>query len=186
VSGFSQTTTNRLSHREQACLLVDVLPAQREQLATPKAREDRQPHHRSRRSPETGNEPLRPGHVLRVLYNAGDAIQTRGTRNPSQARPRRTVSVVFLRLLTTLTVRLRRPCGARTAIITTVAARMVALAIQGFMVEHTTLRSLSPLVGADGAQLTARFQPRRPMIAPSAANQVRRQSSNVKRGRATN
>ena len=32
---------------------------------------------------------------------------------------------------------------------------MVALAIQGFMVEHTILRSLSPLVGADGVRLTS-------------------------------
>src|SRR2546426_8620552 len=75
--------------------------------------------------------PLRSGYSAKE--NAGDAIQIRGTKNATQARTKRPVSSGVLWLLATLTLRLRRPCGARMAIITTVAARTTAFAIHGFM-----------------------------------------------------
>src|SRR6185436_5498747 len=65
--------------------------------------------------------------------NAGDTTQIRGTMNPTQARTRSPVSSRVLWLAATLTVRLRRPCGARIATITSVAATTSAFAIHGFM-----------------------------------------------------
>src|SRR5262245_51604239 len=66
--------------------------------------------------------------------NTGDATQKSGTRKPIQARISRITSRVPLRLFTVLTARLRFPCGARIAIITTLAERMTAFAIQGSIV----------------------------------------------------
>src|SRR5436305_14634162 len=74
--------------------------------------------------------------------NAGDATQIRGTRNPTQANTKRPVSSGVLWLVATLTIRLRRPCGARMAIITSVPASTSAFAIHGFMAEHRTFHAL--------------------------------------------
>src|SRR4029079_6838307 len=71
--------------------------------------------------------------------NTGDATQIRGTKNPIHARTRRPVSSGVLWLLAVLTLRLRRPCGARMAIITTVAASTTAFATHGFMAPHRSL-----------------------------------------------
>src|SRR5262245_63268128 len=68
--------------------------------------------------------------------NVGATTQRRGTRKPIHASVSRTTSRVLLLLLTVLTARLRFPCGARMAIMTTLAARMTAFAIQGFIVEY--------------------------------------------------
>src|SRR6267378_6188414 len=78
--------------------------------------------------------PLRSGYSAKE--NAGDAIQIRGTKNATHARTKRPVSSGVLWLLATLTLRLRRPCGARMASITAVAARTTAFAIHGFMTKH--------------------------------------------------
>src|SRR4029453_17380277 len=68
--------------------------------------------------------------------NAGDTTQIRGTKNPTQARTKSPVSSGVFRLAATLTLRLRRPCGARMTTITSVAASTSAFATHGFMAEH--------------------------------------------------
>src|SRR5678815_605827 len=70
--------------------------------------------------------------------NAGEATQTSGTKKPSHARVRRTTSCLPLRFFTTLTPRLRWPCGARMATITMLAARITAFAIHGFIVDDSS------------------------------------------------
>src|SRR5207244_2071117 len=62
-------------------------------------------------------------------------------KNPTHARTKMPVSSGVLWLLATLTLRLRWPCGARMAIITTVAASTTAFAIHGFMANHLSLSS---------------------------------------------
>src|SRR5262245_65637312 len=68
--------------------------------------------------------------------NADDTTQIRGTKNPTQARTKSPVSSGVLWLATTLTLRLRRPCGARMTTITSVPASTSAFATHGFMAEH--------------------------------------------------
>src|SRR5712691_8552817 len=75
--------------------------------------------------------PMRSGYSANE--NAGEATQISGTKNPSHARVRRMISCLPLRSFTTLTPRLRRPCGARMTTITMVATRITAFAIHGFM-----------------------------------------------------
>src|SRR6476659_2940452 len=65
--------------------------------------------------------------------STGDTTQIRGTKKPTHARTNRPVSRRVLWLLATLTLRLRRPCGARMASIVKVAASITAFAIHGFM-----------------------------------------------------
>src|SRR5436309_14292540 len=89
--------------------------------------------------------PLRSGYSANE--NAGDATQISGMKNPTHARTRRPVSSGVLWLLATLTLRLRRPCGARMAIITAVPASTTALAIHGFMAKHRSLFRDPPNVG---------------------------------------
>src|SRR5229473_5790498 len=84
--------------------------------------------------------PLRSGYSANE--NAGDAIQIRGTKNPTHAITKRPASSGVLLLLATLTLRLRRPCGARMAIITTVPASTTAFAIHGFMAKHRPFHAL--------------------------------------------
>ena len=74
---------------------------------------------------------MRSGYSARE--NNGETIQTRGTENPSIARTSRITSSRPLRSVTTVTPRLRWPCGARIATITTLAARITAFAIHGFI-----------------------------------------------------
>src|SRR5438094_2908379 len=95
--------------------------------------------------------PLRSGYSAN--QNAGDATQIRGTKNPTHARTRSPVSSGVLWLLATLTLRLRRPCGARMAIITTVAASTSAFAIHGFMANHRLL-SFHIVLGRRQARLS--------------------------------
>src|SRR4029450_6513955 len=64
----------------------------------------------------------------------GDTTHSKGTRNPIHASVSKAASRGPLQLRATLTPRLRRPCGARITTITTLAARITALAIQGFMI----------------------------------------------------
>src|SRR4029450_13337291 len=68
--------------------------------------------------------------------NAGDTTQIRGTKNPTQARTKSAVSSDVLSLTATLTLRLRRPCGARMTTITSVAVSTSVRAIHVFMAEH--------------------------------------------------
>src|SRR5512133_3795488 len=68
----------------------------------------------------------------------GEATQTSGTKKPSHARDRRMTSCLPLRFLTTLTPRLRWPCGAPMATIAMLAARITAFAIHGFIVDHSS------------------------------------------------
>ena len=86
---------------------------------------------------------------MRSGYSAnertGDAIQIRGTKNPTHASTTMPASSGVLWLLATLTVRLRRPCGARMAISTTTPASTSAFAIHGFMVKHVPLPAIGIL-----------------------------------------
>ena len=59
--------------------------------------------------------------------------QSSGTKNEAQARVKSSFSSVPFRLLTTFTLRLRFPCGARITTMAMLAARTTALAYQGFM-----------------------------------------------------
>src|SRR6185436_14167212 len=80
--------------------------------------------------------------------NAGDTTQIRGAKNPTQARTKSPVSSGVLWLAATLTLRLRRPCGARMTTSTSVAASTSAFATHGFMAEHVPFRH-SPAVAQD-------------------------------------
>ena len=80
-------------------------------------------------------------HIPLCVYDR-DATQTSGTKNPTQARTNRPASRAVLWLVATLTIRLRRPCGARMAIITTVPASTSAFAIHGFMAKHLPFLTL--------------------------------------------
>lgn len=86
--------------------------------------------------------------------NAGDTTQIRGTTNPTQARTKSPVSSGVLWLAATLTLRLRRPCGARMTTIASVAASTSAFATHGFMAEHRPFWSYCSVVDVRLSGLT--------------------------------
>src|SRR5689334_3119071 len=87
-------------------------------------------------SPDARDQTLGSRHIGRSGYsanaNTGDATQMSGTKKPNQASVRRAISSGPFWLFTTLTERLRWPCGARMMTMTILAARMTAFANHGF------------------------------------------------------
>lgn len=105
--------------------------------------------------------------------------QTRGgsgTKNPTHARTKRSVSRWLLWLRATLALRLRRPCGARITIITTVARSITVFAIDGFIASHGSLwpRRLRHRQKTDRSARSARRATNALLMAKAVACAIRR------------